>query len=858
MKRKNVLLLLSTVASLAFAFGVAACDNGNQTDNVETYEYKMDRPTYFGKEGEVLKLNIFTDNPSPVITWSSDKESVATVSATGEVTMKTVGQAKITATVDGKNYVCNLTVEERLVEFYFDAEKVEISTIQDEFETSQTLSLTVDVNFETLETPNFIWTTGDSSVARVENGTVTAVGKGFTTVTASIIVDGKTYASSLNVSVYPKYEFVDKDVSYISVSDLNNEVIAFEAQDVEDIEYVKLGDTVLNNTEYAVENNQLLVSSTAFSKKKLGRQTLTMAVAKDEMSSFCYQYPLVVATYVVREAADLSTMYEYMSHEKKDADEYIVLAADIDYGGATFKTKSSQPSNGALTWYGTFDGYGHTISNMIIGKWGFVCAVMEGTVKDLALINVTGNNGGHGGLLVGTLNGTAENCFVSGSNKNGVNAGMIARTMGVNSRVTNCIVVDAVGLDGRTTVNNVSALAGYAGASTKNPANTVENTLVVTNGICVIDSTTKLDDCTEKWSGITKIAGNNADVLTEELLKGFDGKGNWEYDETTRALKLMGNVIHRIVIAENLKRQFAEINAKNTVSLSVDCVVDSLQIDGVMTKFTQTENVITFTYSATGEHVATVKTSDYKAYNIPFVLANHLISTVEDLSLKDIVTSSTQQYYIAVTNNIDCESAVITPATVDFNGTLNGFGYTIKNASANMALFTTKNCFANVKNVVLMNVTLTNVRTNGVFGGTVKGKIENCFVSGSLSATTQAGLLGHTLEGASVENCIVIDINGLNGTVNTKNLSALGGLDDVATAQNLSNILCVTNGIALWDKTAQGEYNCLAIKKLSGNSVNSLTAEALKAFAGKGEWTFDETSGELKLCGNTVYTISKA
>ena len=158
-------------------------------------------------------------------------------------------------------------------------------------------------------------------------------------------------------------------------------------------------------------------------------------------------------------------------------------------------------------------------------------------------------------------------------------------------------------------------------------------------------------------------------------------------------------------------------------------------------------------------------------YNIPFVLANHLISTVEDLSLKDIVTSSTQQYYIAVTNNIDCEGAVITPSTVDFNGTLNGFGYTIKNASANMALFTTKNCFANVKNVVLMNVTLTNVRTNGVFGGTVKGKIENCFVSGSLSATTQAGLLGHTLEGASVENCIVIDINGLNGTVNTKNLS---------------------------------------------------------------------------------------
>jgi hypothetical protein len=81
---------------------------------------------------------------------------VATVNAVGEVTMKAAGQAKIKATVNGAEYVCNLTVQDRLVEFYFDAEDVQISTIEDEYETSQTVTVTVDVNFETVEDPQII------------------------------------------------------------------------------------------------------------------------------------------------------------------------------------------------------------------------------------------------------------------------------------------------------------------------------------------------------------------------------------------------------------------------------------------------------------------------------------------------------------------------------------------------------------------------------------------------------------------------------------------------------------------------------------------------------------------------------
>lgn len=60
-------------------------------------------------KGQTTTLKI-TGTKSKV-TWSSNKKTVAVVSAKGKVTAKNKGTAKITASVNGKKFVCSVTVE---------------------------------------------------------------------------------------------------------------------------------------------------------------------------------------------------------------------------------------------------------------------------------------------------------------------------------------------------------------------------------------------------------------------------------------------------------------------------------------------------------------------------------------------------------------------------------------------------------------------------------------------------------------------------------------------------------------------------------------------------------------------------
>lgn len=58
--------------------------------------------------GSLLELEITgTQNK---VTWKSSKVSVASVNSSGTVSAKKKGKAKITATVNGKKYICSITV----------------------------------------------------------------------------------------------------------------------------------------------------------------------------------------------------------------------------------------------------------------------------------------------------------------------------------------------------------------------------------------------------------------------------------------------------------------------------------------------------------------------------------------------------------------------------------------------------------------------------------------------------------------------------------------------------------------------------------------------------------------------------
>ena len=129
------------------------------------------------------------------VSWESSDESIATVDENGIVTAVNGGSAVIKATSEDGNLTAEITVN-----VIVPAEKIEIQTEVSEIEYGK--SETLDVTFTPSNTTNqkVTWTSSDESIATVdENGTVTAVGEGKVTITATSEDGGFTASKEINI-----------------------------------------------------------------------------------------------------------------------------------------------------------------------------------------------------------------------------------------------------------------------------------------------------------------------------------------------------------------------------------------------------------------------------------------------------------------------------------------------------------------------------------------------------------------------------------------------------------------------------------------------------------------------------------
>lgn len=116
-----------------------------------------------------LKL---TGTTSP-ITWSTSDESVVTVTSTGSITAVAPGSALVTASVDGKHLICNITV----VSLHATQKVMEVGGFSGYTFTVKMLGTTDKAT----------WTSSNPSVASVsKSGVVSALKAGSTTITATI------------------------------------------------------------------------------------------------------------------------------------------------------------------------------------------------------------------------------------------------------------------------------------------------------------------------------------------------------------------------------------------------------------------------------------------------------------------------------------------------------------------------------------------------------------------------------------------------------------------------------------------------------------------------------------------------
>ena len=137
-------------------------------------------------EGETATLTAIVapaNATDKTLTWTSSNNSVASVSANGEVKALKAGSAIITVnSANGKTANCVVTVAKKIIE----VTSVSLDQTKLELTEGDTATLTASVNPADATDKTLTWTSSDSSVATVSaNGEVKAIKAGSTTITVS-------------------------------------------------------------------------------------------------------------------------------------------------------------------------------------------------------------------------------------------------------------------------------------------------------------------------------------------------------------------------------------------------------------------------------------------------------------------------------------------------------------------------------------------------------------------------------------------------------------------------------------------------------------------------------------------------
>lgn len=176
--------------------------------NVAVENVTLDITTLTLALGETRKLTatVKPDNADDkIVKWSSSNMAVTTVSDDGTVTAVKEGTSTITAQAGDKQAECVVTVKLQVVA----VESITLDANTLTLEPGTTEKLTATVKPENADNKTVIWSSSDTSVATVVDGTVTAVAKGTTIITAqadikvaTCIVTVKSQGGTTHVHYY--------------------------------------------------------------------------------------------------------------------------------------------------------------------------------------------------------------------------------------------------------------------------------------------------------------------------------------------------------------------------------------------------------------------------------------------------------------------------------------------------------------------------------------------------------------------------------------------------------------------------------------------------------------------------------
>ena len=202
-------------------------------------------------ETSTLEATIIPDNATNKnVTWISENENIASVD-NGVVT--TIGEGETTITViteDGeKTATCNITVLPNEDPEEIPVEEITLNTQNVTLEIGETSTLEATIIPDNATNKNVTWTSEDENIASVNNGVVTAIGPGETTITVTTEDGQKT--ATCKITVTEEEEELISTISYDYTELTNQNVTATITFNKEDV-------TITNNegnNEYVFEEN---------------------------------------------------------------------------------------------------------------------------------------------------------------------------------------------------------------------------------------------------------------------------------------------------------------------------------------------------------------------------------------------------------------------------------------------------------------------------------------------------------------------------------------------------------------------------------------------------------------------------
>ena len=176
---------------------------------VAVYQYvtsielsRTDIEMFVGDEPITLNATVFPSKyVNNSISWSSSNSDVAKVESCGVITAVSNGQAIIYARADDGSGVrgkCTISVRTRVAAIKLDESEATINV-------GESLSLIATITPSSASDKSIIWSSADAAIATVNNsGTVTGVGLGTTTVSATTVDGGYTASCAILVQPIPE------------------------------------------------------------------------------------------------------------------------------------------------------------------------------------------------------------------------------------------------------------------------------------------------------------------------------------------------------------------------------------------------------------------------------------------------------------------------------------------------------------------------------------------------------------------------------------------------------------------------------------------------------------------------------